>query len=116
VDFVLQRRRVIWIQTQTLCLQCCGPGLRAAFWILLQRWLSMATLVPSPYPYCKELPAGCSGRRHSKADSRRHCLGFFVTLSSRLVRLRSILWRAAQFLFWFRSEERRVGKEGRLRW
>src|SRR6266566_3041706 len=95
---VMRQRRSLWRKTQTLCVRCYGPALRAASSTLLPRSSSTATSAPSLYRSCKELPADCLGRKHSTADSQRHCLAFFVTSSSHLVQLRSTLWPAALFV------------------
>src|SRR6266568_3837393 len=95
---VMRQRRSLWRKTQTLCLRCYGPALRAASSTLLPRSSSTATLAPSRCRYCKELPADCWDRRHSKVDSQRRCLAFFVTSSSHLERLLSFLWPAALFV------------------
>src|SRR6266478_5019266 len=87
----MPHRRFLWRKTQTLCSECYAPALPAASWTLPPRLLSTATWVPSRCACCKELPADCLGQKHSTVDSQRRCLAFFVTSSSLLVRLRSIL-------------------------
>src|SRR6266704_1551323 len=54
----IQQRRSLWRKTQTLCLRCYGPALRAASSTLLPRSSSTATLAPSRCRYCKEFQGG----------------------------------------------------------
>ena len=57
-----------------------------------------------PIPLLQGIASGLLGPKAFQGGLATALLGLFVTLSSRLVRLRSILWRAAQFLFWFSTQ------------